>query len=114
VVAGQGRLTCDVESVTQRSTKDWTGLLGKELLAVRDQLASTVGESSDIAGTRTWVALECVRKTGALKQALTVDQVHPDGWVVLSAGSAKVATWVTTLTGRDEPVVFGVLVGKEG
>jgi enediyne polyketide synthase len=114
VVAGQGQLTCDVETVVKRSTKDWTGLLGKDLLAVRDALAKATGESADVASTRVWTALECVRKTGAHQQALTLDRVQSEGWVVLSAGSARVATWVTTVNDRDEPVVFAVLVGKEG
>jgi enediyne polyketide synthase len=55
-----------------------------------------------------------VRKTGAHEQALTLDRVRPDGWVVLSAGSARVATWVTTINDREEPIVFAFLVRKEG
>jgi enediyne polyketide synthase len=71
------------------------------------------GESAAVAGTRVWGALECLRKTGAPSQALTVDRVGPDGWVVLSAGDAAIATWVTTVHGRLDPVVFAVLSGEE-
>jgi enediyne polyketide synthase len=114
VVAGSSKVTCDVESAVKRTKKDWTGLLGKDLVAVRDLVATATGESADIAGTRVWTALECVRKTGALQQSLTVERVHQEGWVVLSAGSTRIATWVTTLNGQEEPVVFGFMVGKEG
>src|SRR5262249_24937483 len=113
VVAGTGRLACDVEVAADRSAEDWAGLLGADLVAVRDQVAAGTGEGASVAGTRVWAALECVRKTGALNQALALRQARPDGWVLLSAGSARVATWVTTLAGRSEPVVFAVLHGME-
>jgi enediyne polyketide synthase len=80
---------------------------------VRDLLVAEAGESAAVAGTRVWGALECLRKTGVTTQALTVDRVHPDGWAVLSAGDAKVATWVTTVNDRPDPVVFAVLAGEE-
>ncbi|MEU4744759.1 hypothetical protein AB0G02_30445, partial [Actinosynnema sp. NPDC023658] len=103
----------DVETAAARSEEDWVGLLGDDLIAVRDLLTAEAGETAAIAGTRVWGALECLRKTGSTTQALTVDRVHPDGWAVLSTGDAKVATWVTTLNDQPEPVVFAVLVGKE-
>ncbi|MEJ2856061.1 MULTISPECIES: type I polyketide synthase [unclassified Saccharothrix] len=113
-VAGSGRLGCDVETAVPRAEQDWADLLGADLMAVRDLLSHEAAETAAVAGTRVWGALECLRKTGSTTQALTVDRVHPDGWAVLSAGDAKVATWATTVNGRTEPVVFAVLVGKEG
>ncbi|MBA0125305.1 SDR family NAD(P)-dependent oxidoreductase [Haloechinothrix sp. YIM 98757] len=112
-VVGPGRLACDVETVAERGAGDWADLLGAELLAVRDLLAAETGESESAAGTRVWCAMECVRKTGAWTQAVTVDRVHPDGWAALSVGEARVATWVTTIDGREDPVVFAVLEGEE-
>lgn len=113
VVAGPGRLGCDVETSLGRSEQDWAGLLGTDQLAVRDLLATEAGEDASMAATRVWGALECLRKTGATTQALTVERVDPDGWVVLSAGTARIATWPTTVTGCPDPVVFAVLEGKE-
>ncbi|MGK4584704.1 type I polyketide synthase [Kitasatospora sp. HPMI-4] len=112
-VVGAGRLACDVESVRERTAEDWDGLLGTGQLALRNLLATEAGEDRAVAGTRVWSALECLRKAGATTQALTLDRVHPDGWAVLSAGDATVATWVTTVNGRTGPVVFAVLAGKE-
>ncbi|MFF2750012.1 SDR family NAD(P)-dependent oxidoreductase [Kitasatospora sp. NPDC058048] len=112
-VAGPGRLACDVETVLERSAEDWDALLGAGQLALRDLLVAEAGCSPAVAGTRVWSALECLRKSGATTQALTLDRVHPGGWVVLSAGDAAVATWVTTVNDRTEPVLFAVLVGKE-
>jgi enediyne polyketide synthase len=107
-VVGSGSLTCDVETVVDRTEADWAGLLGADLLGLRDALVAETGEPADVAGTRVWTALECVRKTGAMTQALALDRVE-DGWVLLSAGEARVATWTTTIKGRSAPVTFAVL-----
>jgi enediyne polyketide synthase len=112
-VVGDGRLGCDIETVTERSDVDWAGLIGADQVGVADLLMTEAGESAAVAGTRVWCALECLRKTGSPSQALTVDRVGPDGWIVLSAGDAAIATWVTTVHGRLDPVVFAVLSGEE-
>jgi len=109
LVAGEGTLTCDIETVVERSDEDWAGLLGADLLAVAALLAADTGEPTSVANTRVWSALECVRKTGAMTQALTVGRVDPDGWALLSSGSARIATWTTTVNDRPDPVVFAVL-----
>jgi enediyne polyketide synthase len=113
VVTGEGRLGCDVEAVVQRSEQDWAGLLGDNLTGVRDLVVAEAGEDQDVAGTRVWCALESLRKAGLTTRAVTVDRVDPDGWVVLSAGDVRIATWVTTLNDLDTPVAFAVLTGQE-
>ncbi|HEX6354253.1 type I polyketide synthase [Actinophytocola sp.] len=113
VVTGTDKLGCDVETVVSRTDEDWTGLLGDGLYRVRDLVVAESGEDPNIAGTRVWSALECLRKTGSTGRTLTVDRVEPDGWVVLSTGDARVATWVTTLNDLPDPVVFAVLSGEE-
>jgi enediyne polyketide synthase len=109
VVTGTGPVGCDLEVVTARSDEDWAGLLGEGLTGVRDLLVSESGEGADVAGTRVWSALECLRKTGDSSRNLTVDRVEAGGWVVLSAGDAKIATWTTTVNGVEDPVVIAVL-----
>jgi enediyne polyketide synthase len=113
VVAGAQRLGCDVEAVVDRSDEDWASLLGRDQLAVRDLLATESNEDLATAGTRVWCAVECLRKVGATTQALTLDTVHPHGWVTLSAGQATIATWVTRVDDRAHPVIFAVLSGRE-
>jgi enediyne polyketide synthase len=113
VVTGQGRLGCDVETAVARTDEDWAGLLGAELAGVRDLVTAETGESADVASTRVWCALECLRKTGTTTRSLTLDRVEQDRWVVLSSGNARIATWVTTLNDVPEPVVFAVLSGQE-
>jgi enediyne polyketide synthase len=112
-VVGSGSLTCDVETAVEREAQDWSGLLGPDLLALSELLAAETGESPTVSSTRVWCALECVRKTGAMTQALAVHRVHADGWAVLSSGEARIATWATTVNGQPQPVVFAVLAGEE-
>ncbi|WP_410583497.1 SDR family NAD(P)-dependent oxidoreductase [Amycolatopsis sp. lyj-108] len=111
-IAGDGRIACDVETAIERTPEDWAGLLGEDLLAVGELLAADAREPLSVAHTRVWSALECVRKTGDMTQALTVHRVDPDGWAVLSHGAARIATWVTTVNDRTDPVVFAVLQGE--
>ncbi|HXV92075.1 MAG TPA: polyketide synthase dehydratase domain-containing protein, partial [Pseudonocardia sp.] len=112
-VAGAGVLTCDVETVLERTEEDWRDLLGPELTAVRDLVAADLGEPLAVAATRVWSAVECIRKTGSTTQALALHSVTPDGWVLLSAGRARIGTWVTTVHGNPDPVVFAVLTGED-
>ncbi|HEX5114867.1 MAG TPA: type I polyketide synthase [Pseudonocardiaceae bacterium] len=112
-VVGTGALSCDAETVLERTDTDWADLLGPEPLALAELLAADTGEPASVARTRVWTALECVRKTGSMTQALTVHRVHQDGWTLLSNGAARIATWVTTVNGQPHPVVFAVLAGEE-
>ncbi|APU15745.1 type I polyketide synthase [Actinoalloteichus fjordicus] len=112
VVAGAGPLGCDVEPAVERSEADWAGLLGPALLAVRDLVGAEADENRSVAGTRVWAALECARKAGSTSITLTVDRSRPDGWTVFSSGRSRIATWVTTVDDRPDPVVFAVLVGE--
>ena len=115
VVAGTGTAaTCDIETALERTSEDWVGLLGPDLLELRDLLARECAEPVWVAATRVWSALECVRKTGASTQALALHTVRPDGWALLSAGSARIATWVTTVNDRPDPTVVAVLETGEG
>ncbi|MEU5262348.1 type I polyketide synthase [Amycolatopsis sp. NPDC021455] len=109
VVTGTGPLACDIETAVERSEEDWAGLLGEELLALGRLLAADTGEPAGVANTRVWSALECVRKTGSMTQALTVRQVDADGWALLASGDARIATWSATVNGRPDPIVFAVL-----
>ena len=112
-LAGGGRLACDVESLRERSEADWAGLLGGGLMSVRELVAERAQESVHVAAARLWGALECLRKAGGTGRSLTLEAVGEHGWVVLSSGDARIATWITTLSGDPDPVVFAVLTGEE-
>ena len=44
---------------------------------------------------------------------LTLERIAEHGWVVLSSGAIRIATWVTDLNGVSDPVVFAVLSEEE-
>jgi enediyne polyketide synthase len=111
VVASAASVACDVEIVAERTDEDWSGLLGG--LALRDLVAAETRESGQTAATRVWCALECLRKAAVTTQALTLDRVDEEGWVLLSDGDVSIATWVTTLNDVADPVVFAILSDKE-
>ncbi|MEV5764625.1 type I polyketide synthase [Micromonospora sp. NPDC052213] len=103
-------VACDVEPVAFRSPVEWRGLLGAHAELLPLLTDPETGEDRDVAATRVWVAMECLQKAGEPPvAALTVLPVEQPGWVVLSAGRFTVATFVTTLRDRPEPVVFGLL-----
>jgi enediyne polyketide synthase len=104
LVAGQGRLGCDVQEVGARASDDRLGAY----LAVRDRVVAEAGESAAVAGARVLAALGALRKAGVAVAELDVE-CRSDGWVVFGGADAVVATWVATVSGRVAPVVFAVL-----
>ncbi|GAA1084452.1 hypothetical protein GCM10009642_24070 [Nocardiopsis metallicus] len=82
-------------------------------MALRDLVAERAAESPHVAAARLWGALECLRKAGGTGRSLTLDEVGGHGWVVLSSGDARIATWSTTLNGNPDPAMFAVLTGEE-
>jgi enediyne polyketide synthase len=123
-VAGDAPVGCDVEPVVARTATQWTDLLGR-YAPLAAMVAAEAGDPPDLAATRVWCALECLRKLGEPPgQPLTVvdrpvagapDDGRPDGrpdagWVALGAGAARVVTFATRLRGVAEPVVLAVAV----
>ncbi|SDJ98314.1 enediyne polyketide synthase [Actinopolyspora mzabensis] len=104
---------CDVEQVVERTVDDWTGLLGPGLMGLHDLVTRECAEPPAVAGTRIWSALECLRKNGSMTKALVLERVHTPEWVLFSAGGSRIATFVTNVEGREGPVVFAFLEGRE-
>jgi enediyne polyketide synthase len=108
-VAAEGGPACDVEPVADRDPSTWQGLLGRHH-TLATQVAAATGESPDIAATRVWAAVECLRKAGrSIDSPLLLGPAQRPGWIVLAAGTACVAVLVTTVRGIDSPVAFAVL-----
>ncbi|RFU38798.1 SDR family NAD(P)-dependent oxidoreductase, partial [Actinomadura logoneensis] len=62
-VASDTTVSCDVETVADRSEADWAGLLGRHR-DLAGLLAGDLGEDHGTAATRVWAAAECLRKAG--------------------------------------------------
>ncbi|WP_225850070.1 type I polyketide synthase [Streptomyces sp. HPF1205] len=105
------QVACDVEPVLPRTDQEWRGLLGADGPALVRAVAAALAEDPDVAATRVWSAIECVRKLGRVRVDLTLADGTgaADGrWAVFRSGGARIATFATTLSGADGPVVFAL------
>src|SRR6185295_6615537 len=89
------------------------GLLGPERHPLSELISESSGESRDVAATRVWTALECLKKADVPSHApLLLASSAPQGWVFLSSGRLTIGTFVATLRNSAEPIVFAVLLGN--
>ncbi len=78
--------------------------------ALRDQLRERCGEPAATVTARVWTAVECMSKAGLPSGSpLVLDQVHGDGWVLLRAGGAAVASTVVAVSGVTVPVAVAIM-----
>lgn len=111
-VTGRDPLGCDTETAVDRS---WPGLLDANRITLTDQAMAELGESRAIAATRVWAATECLVKAGGyVTDPLSLIGSPEPGWLTLASGQARIATFVTALSGLQDPVVFAVLTGTDG
>jgi enediyne polyketide synthase len=108
-VCGRAPVACDIEVAAGRPDALWGELLGEERRALAELLASESGEEIDVAATRVWAALECMKKAGVpLHEPLKLASRTLDGWTLLR-GAHPVATLVTRMETIDRPVTIAVL-----
>jgi enediyne polyketide synthase len=109
-VAGAARVGCDAERVDDRPADDWQALLGAEHLALAELVCRERGETLSMAATRVWGAIECLSKIGRTAAGpITLAEARADGWVLLRAGQAQIATFPARLRDETNPVVFTIL-----
>jgi enediyne polyketide synthase len=111
-IAGAGRVACDAEPVAGRTSAAWQDLLSADRAALARLIVSQSADELDAAATRVWAAGECLKKAGLSGDApLVFRAATPDGWVVLAAGEAAIATWITPIENEPEPLALAMLVG---
>ncbi len=109
-VASQGRVGCDAERVGERAVEDWQALLGADHFTLAELVCLERGEALSMAATRVWGAMECLSKIGrAVAGPITLAECRADGWVLLRAGQAQIATFPAHLRDETNPVVFTIL-----
>ncbi|MDB5035310.1 MAG: polyketide synthase family protein [Chlorobi bacterium] len=98
-IAGEGPVGCDLETVVERPLPLWKELLGEERAVLADLIALQTGDGYDVAATRVWGAVESLRKVGSMfDMPIVLESSDSDGWVILSAGSATIATYADRST----------------
>jgi enediyne polyketide synthase len=111
-LAGDRPVECDVEVAQPRTLQEWTDLLGTEGAALATLLATERNEDYSVAATRVWGAIECLSKSGQAQRDLTLDTVEgvpgSGPWAALRGGGRRFASFVTTVRGLGEPLVFTV------
>lgn len=114
--ASPGVIACDLQPVAQRPAATWLDMLGPDRADLAGLVARIIGESSDEAATRTWVAGECLIKAGAFSRApLTLVPPANGRAVIFHSGAFAIAT--LPLPNGPEPdrppLILGFLVRRE-
>ena len=96
-----------------RSPEIWSGMLGVERFQLAVVISREAHETLDVAASRVWTAIECLKKAGAGVDApLVFARIEPDGWVLLASGALKIASRVVRTDGESEHLAIAVAVGE--
>jgi len=99
---------CDLEPIACRDQSDWEKLLGSESFALAQLIAERSKITVDAAATQAWTLKEGLRKCGAsLAQSLCLESCSSDGWVILSAGGFRAATYHAQVPPGNAGFAFG-------
>jgi enediyne polyketide synthase len=110
-VAGPALIGCDLEPVSARPPGTWQDLLGRERFSLAERMSKDTAEDFDVAATRVWTALECLKKADAAADApLLLEAAKENGWVLLSSGKRIIATYPAHVRDVPNRLVLAVLV----
>lgn len=111
-VAAHGPVGCDLELVASRPSGIWTDLLGVERFKLAEIIRRETQETFDVAATRVWTSVECLKKAGAgMTAPLVFAGASPNGWVLLASGELKIASGVVRTDGVKEELAIALLTG---
>jgi enediyne polyketide synthase len=91
-VAGPSPAACDIEPVTARELAIWKDLLGADRFKLAQVLSRKTGGDFDVAATRVWAAMECLRKAGAPVNAPLTLSGGNESCAMLSSGRLSIVT----------------------
>jgi enediyne polyketide synthase len=107
----KGQVGCDVELITDRTEADWQLLLSAEQLTLAGLIRLECGEDLSVSATRVWGAVECLNKLGRPASGpIVLARCRSDGWAVLDAGDARLATFHTRV--RNEATAVSASPGS--
>jgi enediyne polyketide synthase len=113
-VAALSPVGCDLELVSTRPPGIWSDILGVERFKLAEVISREAQETLDVAATRVWTSLECLKKAGAgLSAPLVFAGVASNGWILLASGEMKIASCVIKRDGEKEDMAIALLTGGE-
>ena len=111
-VAGHSPVGCDLELVVTRPPEIWSNMLGAERFKLAEIISREAQETLDVAATRVWTAIECLKKAGAgIAAPLVFAGAAPNGWILLASGELKIASCLVQRDGEKDDLAIAVLTG---
>lgn len=112
-VAAHSPVGCDLEIVTTRPSEIWSDMLGLERFKLAEIISRETQETLDIAATRVWTSIECLKKAGAgMTAPLVFTGTSSNGWILLASGELKIASGVVQRVGEKEDLAIALLTGN--
>jgi len=113
-IAAHSPVGCDLELIVTRSPTIWRDMLGVERFKLAEVISRETQETLDVAATRVWTSVECLKKAGAgILSPLVFAGATPNGWVLLDSGELKIASCVIKRDGEKEDLAIALLTGTE-
>jgi enediyne polyketide synthase len=115
-VAARSPVGCDIELVEPRSSVIWSDILGDERFKLAEVISREAHETLDVAATRVWTSIECLKKAGAGMDApLVFTSAMSNGWLLLASGELKIASCVVQREGEKDDLAIALLTkGRAG
>jgi enediyne polyketide synthase len=111
-VAAHFPVCCDLELVMTRPPELWSDMLGVERFKLAEIISRETQETLDVAATRVWTSVECLKKAGAgILSPLVFASAALNGWVLLASGELKIASGVVKRDGEKEELAIALLTG---
>jgi len=87
-------------------------MLGVERFKLAELISQETHETLNMAATRVWTALECLKKAGAGTAApLVFSGTVLNGWILLTSGELKIVSGVIKRDGAKEDLAIALLTG---
>jgi enediyne polyketide synthase len=111
-VAGRSPVGCDLELVVTRPPEIWCDMLGVERFKLAEVISREAQETLDVAATRVWTSVECLKKAGAgMAAPLVFAGAALNGWALLASGELRIASGVVKRDGEKEDLAIALLTG---